>query len=87
MADLGAKIAYLALERGAPVFDSGGERVGPVERVLGDESADIFDGILVAAGPLHSHHLVADETQIEGIYERGVRLAVRRDELREAPSV
>jgi uncharacterized protein YrrD len=85
MNDLGAPIAYLALERGTPVFDAAGERVGPVDEVLGDESADIFDGIVISAGPLHSHHLVADETQIAGIYERGVRLSVGRAELREDP--
>ncbi len=32
------------------MVDSGGEKVGTVEEVLGDQNADIFDGLAVATG-------------------------------------
>jgi uncharacterized protein YrrD len=84
MDDLGAPIAYLALERGAPVFDSSGDRIGVVERVLGDPTADIFEGLELGTGPLHTHRMLADVDQIAGIHERGVRLSVGREALAEA---
>ena len=81
MDDLGAPIAYLALEPGTPVYEADGKRIGSVERVLGDMQADIFEGLRIEAGILLGHHLVADVDQIEGIYEHGVRLSAGRDEL------
>lgn len=84
MDDLGPPIAYLALERGTPVYDVAGKRVGEVEEVLGDLQADIFEGIRVEAGLLHGRHLVAGADQIASIHERGVALAVNRGELTEA---
>jgi rRNA processing protein Gar1 len=32
------------------VVDSSGEKVGTVDEVLGDQNADIFDGLAVATG-------------------------------------
>jgi hypothetical protein len=40
-------IAYTALEPGAAVLSSDGERVGTVHRVLGDERTAIFDGLVI----------------------------------------
>src|SRR4051812_16906648 len=40
-------IAYAALQRGTPVLSASGEQLGEVERVLDDESMDLFDGITV----------------------------------------
>ena len=48
MEELGAPIAYLALEEGTPVYASGGVHVGAVQHVLAAEDADIFDGIVIA---------------------------------------
>jgi uncharacterized protein YrrD len=82
--DLGAPIAYLALEPGTPVYDASGSKAGTVKRVLGDPQADIFEGLEIEAGLLLGRHLIADVDQIDGIYERGVRLAVGRDALEES---
>jgi uncharacterized protein YrrD len=82
--DLGPPIAYLALEPGAPVYDANGKRMGTVKQVLADWQADIFEGLEIEAGLLLGRHLVAEVDQIEGLYERGVRLSVGRDELEEA---
>lgn len=38
-------IAWQATPRHAPVVDAGGEEIGTVAEVLGDEAEDIFHGI------------------------------------------
>jgi rRNA processing protein Gar1 len=81
--DLGPPIAYIALEEGAPVYDASGDRVGVVEHVLGDMSADVFDGLIVHTKPLPGKHLFADVDQIAEMRERGVVLSVERGELHE----
>ena len=79
--DLGAPVSYLVLETGVPVHDSTGAEVGPVEHVLAAEEEDIFDGIVIdgRAGP--GGWRFADADQIEGLFERGVVLAVAASEL------
>jgi hypothetical protein len=81
--DLGAPIAYLVLEKGVPVFDPAGREVGKVEHVLAAVDEDIFDGIVIdtRAGP--GGWRFADAPQVEGIYERGVGLAVGLEALHE----
>jgi len=46
---------------------------------------DIFEGVIVHTLPLPGHHLFADVEQIAELRERGVLLAVERDELHEPP--
>ncbi len=43
-----APIAHTVLLPGVPVYAEDGERVGSVERVLADTSADIFHGLVIA---------------------------------------
>jgi hypothetical protein len=43
-------VAWLLVERGWEVVSSDGQKVGIVDEVLGDENADIFDGLAVAPG-------------------------------------
>ena len=76
MEDLGAPIAYLALEEGTAVYASDGEQVGTVEHVLAAEDADIFDGIVIdtQAGP--GGLKFADAPEVERIYKRGVVLKI-----------
>src|SRR4051812_48915862 len=83
MDDLGPPIAYIALEEGTPVYDTTGDQVGVVEHVLGDMTADVFDGLIVHTKPLPGKHLFADVDQIAELRERGVVLSVGRDELHE----
>jgi hypothetical protein len=42
--------SWLAIENGWAVFASGGEEIGSVSEVTGDETADIFDGLAVGFG-------------------------------------
>ena len=83
MADLGAPISYLVLEKGADVYDSTGTRVGVVDHVLADPDVDIFDGLIVDASRLPGGLRFADAEQVDEIFERGVRLNVTADELHE----
>ena len=81
--DLGRPIAYTVLEEGTPVYDLHGERIGVVEHVLGDFSADIFDGVIVHTHPFPGRHLFADTDQISELHERGIVLSVDRGDLHE----
>jgi uncharacterized protein YrrD len=83
--DLGPPIAYTVLEEGTPVYDRHGERIGVVDRVLADMQLDIFEGVIVHTLPLPGRHVFADVEQIGELHERGVLLAVERDELHEPP--
>ncbi|HET8661532.1 MAG TPA: PRC-barrel domain-containing protein [Micromonosporaceae bacterium] len=81
MEDLGAPIAYPVLGGGTPVLDPDGTEVGAVEHVLADEATGVFHGLIVRT--TGGRHLFADRDQVEALYERGVRLAVPGDALRE----
>ena len=83
MPDLGPPTSYLALERGVPVSDATGERIGEVDHILADPSVDVFDGLIVDTRPLLGRHRFADADQIEALHERGVVLRVGRDALHE----
>jgi hypothetical protein len=81
MEDLGPTIAHLALKDGTPVYDPDGERIGVVDRVVTAGDAAIFDGVLIHTPPLPGRHVFADYSQVAELHERGVVLAVGRDEL------
>jgi uncharacterized protein YrrD len=80
---LGEPVAYLVLAHDSPVHDPSGAQVGHVEQVLADESADIFHGLIVRLPDIPNRYLFADRTQISGLFERGVVLAVPADDLHE----
>ena len=76
MDDLGAPIAYLAVEHGTPVYASDGQQIGKLEHVLADEGTDVFDGIIIdtRAGP--GGWRFAEAEQVGEIHERGVVLGI-----------
>ena len=47
MDDEATPISYMAVTQGTPVLNPDGQQLGTVERVLDDESLDLFDGITV----------------------------------------
>ncbi len=65
-------LAYHALEQGAPVYSSDGERIGNVHQVLENTRENIFDGIVIDAGA-HGPRFV-DAPEVARITERGVRI-------------
>ena len=77
--ELGRQIAYPALEDGTLVYDREGNRIGVVEHVMA--VGGIFDGVIIHTYPLPGRHLYADHSQIAEIRERGLMLAVSREEL------
>lgn len=77
--NLGPPVAYLALADGTPVYDREGNRIGVVEHVVAD--GGIFEGVIIHTYPLPGRHLYADVDQIAAIRERGLLLAVGREDL------
>jgi hypothetical protein len=76
MADLGAPISYLELPDGVPVLSADGTKVGTVAHVLADESADIFDGLVIDAHLGPGGHRFVDAPHVARLYERGAVLAL-----------
>src|SRR3954451_10476249 len=64
--DHGSPISYMALEEGADVMTSDGERIGTVKHVLADEDNDIFDGLVVETD---NGNRFVDAPEVEEIYE------------------
>jgi sporulation protein YlmC with PRC-barrel domain len=81
--DEGLPIAYMVLEKGVPVYASGGEQVGTVDHVVSAPHEDIFHGI-VMRGANHQQFVPAD--QIQSLHELGVDLAIDADQARNLPS-
>jgi uncharacterized protein YrrD len=74
--DLGAPGSYLTLSPGVPVYSSDGQRLGDVTHVLAEPEKDIFDGLVLRAGPLPGGHRFVDAADVDQIYERGLVLAL-----------
>jgi hypothetical protein len=71
--DEGLPIAYEVLERGIPVYASGGEQVGTVDHVVAAPEEDIFHGIVMRAE--HGQRFVAAD-DVASLHERGVDLRI-----------
>ena len=78
--DLGAPQSFLVLADGTPVYDRAGDKVGTVAHVLSDDRDEIFQGLVVQTPDGHRY---AAATQIDGLFEHGVIVAVPAAELHE----
>jgi uncharacterized protein YrrD len=72
-------VAWLVVESGWEVVSSDGEKVGTIDEVLGDQNADIFDGLAVASGVLKKAKYVPSE-RVGEIVEGRVSLALSQSE-------
>jgi hypothetical protein len=72
-------VAWLVVDHGWEVVSSDGEKVGTVDEVLGDENADIFDGLAVASGMLKKPKYVPAE-RVGEIVEGQVTLELTKAE-------
>ncbi len=54
-------VSWLLIERGWEVLAADGSRVGKVDRTLGDEELDIFDGLSISTGLVSRRVYVAAE--------------------------
>ena len=80
--DRGAPIAYTVLEEGTPVQTRDGVALGKVRSVRSDETADIFDGIVVNTG---DGERFVEAARVEQLYERCVILDVDAGEAERLP--
>jgi hypothetical protein len=71
-------ISWFFVERGWKVLGSDDAELGTVEEVLGDESADIFDGLAVAISLLDKPRYVPAELVGE-ILEGEVHLTIGKE--------
>jgi uncharacterized protein YrrD len=55
-------VSWLVIEPGWTVVSSDGKEVGTVHEVLGDEEADIFDGLAVSPGLVRRPRYVPAES-------------------------
>ena len=69
----------MVIERGWSVVDAEGNNLGRVDEVLGDEEADIFNGLQILTGTIAKSMYVPAESVGE-IVEGSVQLRVAKDE-------
>ena len=74
-------VSWMMIEQGWSVVDSTGSEVGRVDEVLGDESADIFNGLQILTGTLGKRAYVPAE-EVEGIVEGQVALRLTKDDVK-----
>jgi uncharacterized protein YrrD len=72
-------IAWLALDKGAPVYTSDGEEIGKLSTVVADRQKDIFSGISFKHGFLGSEHFVPADA-IGELTDRGIHLNLSADQ-------
>src|SRR3954454_5349113 len=86
MEELGAPIAYLAVEHGTPIYSSDGQQLGTLEHVLADVDADVFDGIIIDTSLGPGGWRFVDAPEVEEIHERGVRLKIDAAKAEQLPA-
>jgi hypothetical protein len=82
MSPEGDPASWLVVEPGWNVVDSDGNEVGRVERVLGDQNADIFSGLLISTGLFTGHRYVPSEN-VGAIEEGRVHLLLGGDAIKQ----
>jgi hypothetical protein len=70
-------VSWFLVERGWKVVGSDGAELGTVEEALGDENADIFDGLAVSIGLLDKPRYVPAE-QVGEILVGEVHLTIEK---------
>lgn len=79
MADTGQPIAWLALRKGHPIVDAGGEEIGHLTEVVADVQKDIFSGLKWRHGIIGSEHFVP-AASIGELTSEAVHLTVSGDD-------
>jgi hypothetical protein len=72
-------VSWMVIEEGWSVVDAEGNDVGRVDEVLGDESADIFNGLQVLHGVIKRTYVAAED--VGEIVEGRVQLRLAKDQL------
>jgi uncharacterized protein YrrD len=78
------QVSWKAVEAGADVVSSEGEKSGKVSRVVGDPDADVFTGLAVKVGILSGERLAPSE-RVTGIWPDRVAVDLTKAELEALP--
>jgi uncharacterized protein YrrD len=70
--------SWTVIEHGWTVVDADGDEVGTIHEVLGDSSADIFNGLVVHSGLLAKKYVPSE--LVGDIVEGRVRLTIAKSE-------
>lgn len=73
-------VSWMMIEQGWSVVDSEGNDVGRIDEVLGDEEADIFNGLNILKGAIGTKTYVPAEVVGE-IVEGRVQLTLTKDDV------
>jgi hypothetical protein len=73
-------VSWMVIEQGWSVVDSEGDDVGRIDEVLGDEEADIFNGLNILKGAIGTKTYVPAEVVGE-IVEGRVQLTLTKDDV------
>ena len=73
-------VSWMVIEEGWPVVDVDGNDVGRIDEVLGDEAADIFNGLQILKGVIGKQTYVPAE-QVGEIVEGRVTLRLTKDQI------
>ncbi|HEX7310633.1 MAG TPA: DUF2171 domain-containing protein [Gaiellaceae bacterium] len=73
-------VSWMVIEQGWSVVDSEGVDVGRIDEVLGDEEADIFNGLNILKGAIGTKTYVPAEVVGE-IVEGRVQLTLTKDDV------
>jgi len=80
----GDPVAWTALDEGALVVAADGSEIGHVKEVVGDEGADIFDGLVLTHARRGTSHYIASE-RVKGIWLDRVETDLTPEEARSLP--
>lgn len=75
-------VSWFLIEPGWRVLDGSGKDVGQIEEVVGDSSADIFNGLSIATGLLKSAQYVPAEA-VGLITEGEVHLSLSNEQVQQ----
>jgi sporulation protein YlmC with PRC-barrel domain len=78
------RVAWTGLETGALVIAADGSEVGKIKEVVGDEEADIFDGLVVNHSRRGSSHYIASE-RVKSIWPERVETDLSPEEAGSLP--
>ena len=73
-------VAWNMIEPGWAIHTADGEEVGHVHEITGDPNADIFDGLVVGHGLLHTDKYIPSE-HVKEIVEGAVTLSLTRQQI------
>jgi len=73
-------VSWMMIQQGWSVVDADGKELGRVDDVLGDEDADIFNGLQILTGTLGKPTYVPAE-RVGDIVEGRVQLQLTKDEV------